>query len=1537
MLYFRRICLLVALVLSFGASDLFAQDGGPPGISVKIVTPADSAWVGLESEGIVVDVHSVKIRSNKFAESKSGQSAVSFIEAFQLQLHEDLDDDGKYDAFSDRTTSSDSDEDGAYTAGDIRPGNPGSGDPGLTGVGRASTFETAVNAQTSYAGSIAKTYDNTDVAKRKEVTWTTDTFIITGKVQDNSGGTHIARYTFKARTGGTVLGDKTGVFVRVYQADATTTDKDITNLEAGGDGKLVKVDNVRPTHNTTDFAQVGVSDNDDGKVDLAELDAGDPIAAEKPNYKIGDSIRLTAEVKTPVDAEAISVGLGMFAVDNAYHESYASHPDSALGGVRIFKIGDDVAGAIDVGGKIILRHTVRVEEDAFKVLGRDGTVMRDNLRFRVGVFLVDRAGNRSTGASMGPYSGAATGVHPAPNVFPPYTVDSKRPDITVMYPVDHPDSNRFTGLVEKAFTNMYRNDNNRRVSLSDELRKHRPLKLKVHEAVLDNMLDIRIVTPKDSLVEATIPYSPPAIGDSLEINTVGKFKTLGNIPAAMASKRKVIPSSLKGGQKVDLIIAAEDMIGNRDSVTVKGVIHDQDPPNPTRLFPSNKALADDKINNETRHPVLRFDEVLDSLSVRFVQNISDGPDTAIQQVGSGDLSKVNQSYTVTVKDSLKEGETYYFQIFARDLSGNVHVSDEDTLTFESGFRNPTADMFVVTTNVDSVLAGKTLTLTIAAVDSMQRRINKDRGAAVTYRSDVRVSAWDGDGLASSVVFSGGGAAKNEDGTYTVKGSGWNAGELTGVKVKSNTVIDNFSILVEEVREVDVDGEPTTVANFNGKKDSLYVDADQMQKFKVTAWEDGEEAKTVSGEFGVNVVPTDKFGNPSIKKVSGNPALDTRITNANKFTNFSVVLSANHPRASVPGAQVMALTGKTFTVIAPDGDGTGLTITARVDNATPGSTQKFMIASGSVTVDYSAVAPTAADSLAAVASVTVMDVPDDQGHHVVVTFPLSTDHAMVDEYRLYREMDVGDGSGPRFIQWGQAIEPSGADSIVTVYRSVPDAMATHWAIEAIGDKPSSPTPSGKLSAAVIASPRTQTAEPVAALDNIAPEAATNVMLEDLTVSWTLSPSEGPTDATYTDPRFEGSQERAIPGVTGYEIMVGLSADALNSVGKVDAGESSFTLSVEAITPLITAGVITQAQLAELLANDLLGVVVRVDALDPNPDNSTPSMIFTVEKVTRKAFMSADGAPVFIVNLEGDMTVGFDDFMTFAAAFNTREGDDAWNVQADLNDDGEVNFADFILFVGSYGKTAQGPSTKPVILPPGVNENAEFSLRLGSERVVVGQNVFVDVSLANVQALMGYGFVLNYDADKFEFVEAAPATEDLLQTTGGETPLFSVLPGDAGQVSIANAVVNASEIAGGGDIVRLTFRVLQEFEENARFEIAEGLVFDPQQLSNPAVVAGVLDVQTTPTEFALLQNFPNPFNPETTIGYELAESADVTLQIYNVVGQVVRTLIAAESQSAGRYQMRWNGMDDRGVPVSSGVYFYQISAGEFQTVRKLMLLK
>ncbi len=341
-----------------------------------------------------------------------------------------------------------------------------------------------------------------------------------------------------------------------------------------------------------------------------------------------------------------------------------------------------------------------------------------------------------------------------------------------------------------------------------------------------------------------------------------------------------------------------------------------------------------------------------------------------------------------------------------------------------------------------------------------------------------------------------------------------------------------------------------------------------------------------------------------------------------------------------------------------------------------------------------------------------------------------------------------------------------------------------------------------------------------------------------------------------------------------------------------------------------------------------------------DELTITFTDTPAKPMRIGYYDANGDPVYLILISDtdDMTVGVDDFLAFVAAYGSSDGDDNYNLQADVDDDGDVDIDDFLTFITSYNRTAGdiGPATKPIVLLPGINENAEFSLSLGSERVVAGELVAVDVSLANVAALVGYGFALNYESDKFEFVSVAPADEDLLKSTGGET-LFHHIVSD-GQITVANGLYNGTAVSGGGGVVQFVFRVLREFEDNARFEIADGLVFDPSQLQNPAVVAGVLELQSTPREFALHQNFPNPFNPDTTIKYDLAESADVTLQIYNVLGQVVRTLVASEAQNAGRYQIRWNGMDDRGVPVSSGIYFYQISAdGKFSDVRKLMLLK
>jgi hypothetical protein len=89
-------------------------------------------------------------------------------------------------------------------------------------------------------------------------------------------------------------------------------------------------------------------------------------------------------------------------------------------------------------------------------------------------------------------------------------------------------------------------------------------------------------------------------------------------------------------------------------------------------------------------------------------------------------------------------------------------------------------------------------------------------------------------------------------------------------------------------------------------------------------------------------------------------------------------------------------------------------------------------------------------------------------------------------------------------------------------------------------------------------------------------------------------------------------------------------------------------------------------------------------------------------------------------------------------------------------------------------------------------------------------------------------------------------------------------------------------------------------------------------------------------SLSQNYPNPFNPSTTIKYSVKEGAHVSLKIYNVAGQLVMTLVN-EEKNPGMYTVQWNGVNNGGIPVASGVYFYSMVAGDFSQTRKLILLK
>jgi flagellar hook assembly protein FlgD len=103
------------------------------------------------------------------------------------------------------------------------------------------------------------------------------------------------------------------------------------------------------------------------------------------------------------------------------------------------------------------------------------------------------------------------------------------------------------------------------------------------------------------------------------------------------------------------------------------------------------------------------------------------------------------------------------------------------------------------------------------------------------------------------------------------------------------------------------------------------------------------------------------------------------------------------------------------------------------------------------------------------------------------------------------------------------------------------------------------------------------------------------------------------------------------------------------------------------------------------------------------------------------------------------------------------------------------------------------------------------------------------------------------------------------------------------------------------------------------------------------ATAIEDRPLPNQFALHTNVPNPFNPQTTIHYDVpASGADVNISIYDVAGRLVREL-ANEQRAAGRWSVQWNGDDDRSQRVASGVYFYRMRAGSFVDTKKMVLLK
>jgi hypothetical protein len=144
---------------------------------------------------------------------------------------------------------------------------------------------------------------------------------------------------------------------------------------------------------------------------------------------------------------------------------------------------------------------------------------------------------------------------------------------------------------------------------------------------------------------------------------------------------------------------------------------------------------------------------------------------------------------------------------------------------------------------------------------------------------------------------------------------------------------------------------------------------------------------------------------------------------------------------------------------------------------------------------------------------------------------------------------------------------------------------------------------------------------------------------------------------------------------------------------------------------------------------------------------------------------------------------------------------------------------------------------------------------------------------------------------------------------------------------------------GEIICFYFRPKNEKSNNTNLRLISVDMFD-QEGNAVDVLVGLnhVDQFVVPEKYTLHQNYPNPFNPSTTIQYDIPQTGHLHLAIYNINGQLVRSLVQ-EKKEAGSHTVTWKGDDDQGQLVSSGVYFYKVvfDNGVWHAYKKMLYVK
>ena len=299
-------------------------------------------------------------------------------------------------------------------------------------------------------------------------------------------------------------------------------------------------------------------------------------------------------------------------------------------------------------------------------------------------------------------------------------------------------------------------------------------------------------------------------------------------------------------------------------------------------------------------------------------------------------------------------------------------------------------------------------------------------------------------------------------------------------------------------------------------------------------------------------------------------------------------------------------------------------------------------------------------------------------------------------------------------------------------------------------------------------------------------------------------------------------------------------------------------------------------------------------------------------------------LFAGDVTGDSIININDVTIFANNFGTN------NNVADINQDKIVDTEDFKLIIRNFGHSSIGPFSTDLGVQNAAPEGRLFESMLDlvnlPDELQLEEVIEIPI---HASAGIGLGFDVQFDPDKLEITLAdIPSDEDTfvvsqkIEAKDFEKIMFGIADR---QYLDQNVVLRIKPLRTGNTSLKI---------ENAKLVDQESTTDFSASTLNFFVVPKI-------TKSVLMQNYPNPFNPETWVPFSIKDAASVQINIYDAMGHPVRTLDLGFRKS-GNYitpskAAYWNGRNRLGEKVASGVYFYQIRAGEFSSMKKMVIMK